>query len=195
MHSSFLAIVILAIAGSSVAAPAPGGSFVIPFSGGNGGKGGSAVSGNSGTANGGSVYTSSSGWGWAPVVVGSGESIYGYTPHALILTIIQLRAATAAAPSLAPRRVVTAVTVALGFLAATAAVAAARSRDRLATPTVARCTRLAAALCSSALVSISFPTPIPRALVYGLSFVTAKGGNGGISKSGSATGGDGGNGA
>ena len=67
MRCSSIAFFILAAVSSTLAAPAPG----FGFSSGKGGSGGNAISGHAGNANGGSVITT--GYGWGPVVVGSGE--------------------------------------------------------------------------------------------------------------------------
>ena len=65
MRSSVVAFCLLAVAGTAIAAPTPGG---FGFSSGNGGNGGSASTGNSGNVNGGSVITT--GYGWGPVYTG-----------------------------------------------------------------------------------------------------------------------------
>jgi hypothetical protein len=65
MRAPFTSLIILAIAtGTSLAAPAPGG--LISFNTvntPNGAKGGNAISGKAGNANGGSVANQGSGWG------------------------------------------------------------------------------------------------------------------------------------
>ena len=149
MQSSFIALAILAVVGCTTAAPAPGGFH--PFSAGAPGNGGNAVSGNSGNANGGSVYTTGTGWGWSPVFVGGGMSPIPYSDLHKAYHILQRPAATAVPRSLALPREVTAGT--LASLEATAGTAAMRSRATRATPTAAPSTPRAAAS-TPALVSL-----------------------------------------
>lgn len=163
MRSSFVALAILAVVGSTVAAPTPGGSSYIPYtSGGNGGNGGSAVSGNGGTANGGSVYATGSGWG--STFVGSGEFLPITARYPLAHRhCLQLRAVTAVPPSPDPRREVMAATAAAAssVLVEMAETAAAPSPATPATLTVVPSTPRAVTS-SLALVSI-FPVVTPWA--------------------------------
>lgn len=152
---SFVALAILAVVGSTVAAPAPAPGSFLPFTAGQGGNGGNAVSGKSGTANGGSVYTTGSGYGI--VAVGSGECTLSRLVecHLGANRRVQPREVTAVSLPRDPHRVATAAKAVTVSSVAMAVPERTRSRATLEAQTAGQCTRRAATSLLD-LVSTSF---------------------------------------